>query len=106
MTDAGDYWGVTVDHHAKDDLGLVPLLGGPWLYIKRNDEDVDGLLGMCVDAGCLARNEVMQELTELTLQNFESRPWEWDKFDFFETSISIVRSSHFPISQKACIGRL
>ena len=105
MTDAGHYWGVIVDHHAKDDLGLVPLLGDPSLYIKRIDEDVDVLLGMCVDDGCLAGNEAMQELTKLTLQTFESRPREWDNFDFFGTSISTVRSSHFRISQKAYIGR-
>lgn len=68
MSDAGYYWGVTVDHHAKDDPGRVTLLGEPSLYIKRND---DGILGMCVDDGCLAGNKVMQEITKLTLQNFE-----------------------------------
>ena len=88
MTDAGDYWGVIVDHQAKDDLGLVPLLGDPSLDIKRNDEDVDGFLVMCVDDGCLAGNEAMQQLTKLALQIFESRPREWDNFDFFATSIS------------------
>lgn len=44
MTNAGDYWGVTIDRHAKDDLGLIPLLVDPSLYIKRNDEDVDGVM--------------------------------------------------------------
>lgn len=63
MTDAGDFWGVTVDNHAKNDLGLVPLRGDPSLYIKRNDGDVDGLLSMCVDDGCLAGNAKMQDLT-------------------------------------------
>ena len=83
MTDASDYWGVTVDNHAKNDLGLVPLLGDPSLYIKRNEEDVDGLLGMCVDDRCLAGNEKMQQLTKLTLKKFESRPHQWDNFEFF-----------------------
>ena len=106
MTDAGDHWGVTIDHHAKDDLGLVPLLGDPSLYIKRNDEDLDGLLGMCVDDGCLAGDKVMQSLTELTLQRFDSRPREWDNFEFFGTSIFTVKNGHFLVSQKAYINRL
>ena len=82
MTDAGDCWGVTVDHHTKDELGLVPLLGDLSLYIKSNDQDVDGLFGMCVDDGCLGGNEAMQEPTKVTLQKFESRPREWDIFLF------------------------
>ena len=61
---------------------------------------------MCVDDGCLAGNELTQELTELALQKFESRPREWEYFDFFGTSISTVRSSHFKISQKDYIGKL
>lgn len=73
MTDAGDYWGVTVDRHAKQDLGFVPLLGIPSLYVKRNDEDLDGLLGMYVDDGALGGDSSMQELTELTLKKFDSK---------------------------------
>lgn len=60
MTDAGDYWEVTVNRHTQDDLVLLPLLSYLSLYIKRNDEDIDGLLRMFVDDGCLAGNKMMQ----------------------------------------------
>lgn len=26
LTDAGEYWGVTLDHLAQEELGIVPLL--------------------------------------------------------------------------------
>lgn len=57
MTDAGDYWRVTVDIHVKNDLGLIRIRRDPSLYTKRNDEEVDRWLGMCADDGCPARNE-------------------------------------------------
>ena len=40
-TYACDYWSVTIDRHAREDLHLKPLLGDPSLYIKRIDEDED-----------------------------------------------------------------
>lgn len=60
--------------HAKDDLGLIPLRGDPSLYIKRNEQDVDGVMGVYVDDSCIAGNENMQQLTEKTLQRFDSKP--------------------------------
>lgn len=33
MMNTGDYWGVTIDSHAKKDFGLVPLLGDPSLIL-------------------------------------------------------------------------
>lgn len=106
MKDAGDYWGVTVDAHARKDLQLEPLRGDPSLYIKRNEEDVDGLMGMYVDDGCLAGNETMQRLTELTLKRFDSKPREWDTFEFFGTSVRTLKQGTFSISQKLYASKL
>ena len=106
MTDAGDYWGVTVDRHAKQDLGLVPLLGDPSLYVKRNEEDVDGLLGMYVDDVFLGGNVEMQRLTELTLKRFDSKKRVWDNIEFFGTSIQTEDGGLFSITQEQYIKRL
>ena len=73
MTDAGNYWRVTVDRHVKHDLGLVPLLGDPFLYVKRNEEDLDGLLGMYVEDSFIGGNDSMQELSKLSLKKFDSK---------------------------------
>ena len=44
ISDAGDYWGVTVDCHVKNDLVIAPQLGDPSLYVKRDEKDLDVLV--------------------------------------------------------------
>ena len=106
MTDAGDYWGVTVDRHVKHDFGLVPLLGDPSLYVKRNMEDVDGLLGMYVDDSFIGGNDDMQELTKLSLKKFDSKERVWDNFEFFGTSIKPHADGSFSVAQKEYVEKL
>ena len=101
MTDAGDYWGVTVDRHVKHNLGLVPLLGDTSLYVKRTEEDLDGLLGMYVDDSFLGGNDDMQKLTKLSLKTFDSKERVWDKFEFFGTSIENHADGSVSATQEA-----
>lgn len=45
IPDSGDYWDVTVAAHGEEDLHLTLLVGGPSLYVRQNDDSVDGLMG-------------------------------------------------------------
>ena len=56
--------------------------------MKRNDEDLDGLLGMYVNEGCLGGNEEMEKATEFTLKRFDSKERVWDIFEFFGANMA------------------
>lgn len=51
LWDAGDYWGVTMNEHIIDDLGLVPAPGDPFLYVNRSGKKLDGFIGTYVING-------------------------------------------------------
>ena len=87
VTDAGDYWGVTFDRHVKQDLKMQPIETDPSLYIKLCNGQFSGLLGSYVDDCLLGGDEEFQNLTEKTLERFDSRPREWDKVEFLGVSI-------------------
>ena len=90
-----------MDRHAREELQLEPMRGDPSQYIRRNDEDVDGVMGNYVDDGCLAGNGRMQELTENTLKRIDSKPRAWDNFEFFGTQIKTLALSSFSIGQES-----
>lgn len=80
--DGGDYWGVTVDTNFKEDLKMTSTSGDPSLYIipvlnnpvpGPQESEAQGCMGVYVDDVLLAGNFAFQELTESTLQKFESR---------------------------------
>ena len=87
VTDAGDYWGVTFDKHVKQDLEMEPTEVDPSLYIKKSNGQLSGLLGSYVDDCLHGGDEEFQDLTEKTLQRFDSRPREWDNVEFLGVSI-------------------
>ena len=107
-TDAGDYWNVTVDKHAKSDLGMEPLTGDSSLYLKTgaDEEDASGLMGMLVDDGLLCGNDAFQRLTEATLQTFDSRPRQWDKVEFYGIQIESTPGGSVRIHQPDHIQRI
>ena len=105
-TDAGDYWGVTIDRRAREELHLEPLLGDPSLYIKRNSEDIDGLMGNYVDDGCLAGNGKMEALTEKTLHRFEWKPCVWDNLECFGTTVTNIGPRLFSLGQESYTKQL
>ena len=106
VPDAGDYWNVTIHDHLKKDLKLVPLVGDPALYLKPNDEDLDGLMAVYVDDKAIAGNDEMRKLTEGTLKRFESKPREWDEFNFFGMHLKSLDGSVFSVSQTDYISKL
>ena len=87
VTDAGDYWGVTFDRHVKQDLQMQPIETDPSLYIKLCNGQFSGLLGSYVDDCLLGGDKEFQNLTEKTLERFDSRPREWDNVEFLGVSI-------------------
>lgn len=84
-TDAGDYWGVTVDWKAGKEIQLEPMRGDPSQYIRKNDEDVDGVIGNYADDRCIAGKERMEEVTRKTLTRLDSKLRAWDNFEYFGT---------------------
>ena len=97
--DSGDYWGVTVQRHITDDLKMTPTAGDPSLYLKRNKGDIDGIMGNYIDDGALAGNEAFQRLTEKTLVKFDSKPREWDNFEFFGAFIKTQDNGELTVDQ-------
>lgn len=66
LCDAGDYWGVTIDEHLINDLGMCPVLGDSSLYIKRSSGCLDGMTGTYVDDCLNAGTSEFEKLTEHT----------------------------------------
>ena len=109
MTDAGDYWGVTSDEHIQNNLSMVPTEIDPSLYIKEGSEGTDGLLGSYVDGSLLCGDKTFQELTERTMQRFESRTRQWDDIDFLGVHVSTNGTENgreFLISQPEYVGKV
>ena len=85
---------------------MKPLLGDPSLYIKRNNEDIDWLMGIYVNDGCLAGNGKMEPFTEKTLHRFESKPRVWDIFEFFGTTVTTISPRLFSIGHESYTKQL
>lgn len=98
VPDAGDYWNVTLHDHLRKDLKSVLLVGDSALYLKPNDEDVDGLMAIYVDDKAMVGNDEMRKLTEETAKRFESKPREWDEFNFFGMHLKSLDDNVFSVS--------
>lgn len=72
--DGGDYWGMTLDDHVKNGLGLKATACDPSLYaitsLSGRDDDLEGSLGAYVDDHLQAGNKAFQELTNNTVEKF------------------------------------
>lgn len=108
ICDAGDYWGITVASHIKEDLKMAPLTADPSLYYKMGPDTVDGLLGTYVDDSFLGGNEEFQEHTKKTLQRFYSKPRVWDNLEFLGVSVRTIPGGvrSFSLDQKDYILQL
>lgn len=49
--------------HSKDDLELSPLTRDPILFVKPNDDSIDGLMGNYVNGFAHGGIEAFQQLT-------------------------------------------
>ena len=47
---------MTIATHVKKDPGMSPLKGDPALFITPNEDNVDGILGACVENECMGFN--------------------------------------------------
>lgn len=73
--------GVTVDRHAREDLGLTPTDGDPSLYKVTKEDNPDkkesdapvGCMGSYGDDGILTGNMASEEVTMETLRNLSQR---------------------------------
>ena len=72
--DSGDYWDVTFATRVKEGIGMSPMTGDPALFIKKDEEHIDGMLGAYVNDACMDGKETIQNLTLYTLDKFESKP--------------------------------
>ena len=99
MSDAGDYWLVTVDKHAKHDLGMKPMASDPSLYVLQGAVSTEGVMGVYVDDFLLAGLKKLEEITQATLQKFESRERQWDNVEFFGSEIMSRQGQFYNLSQ-------
>jgi len=53
---------------------MSPMTGDPALFIKQDEEHIDGMLGAYVNDACMGGKETIQNLTLYTLYKFESKP--------------------------------
>lgn len=99
LCDAGDYYGVTIEEHAINDLGMTALLSDSALYAKFAGGRLIGISGLQVDDCLNAGNKEFEELTNLTFQKFESKLRVYSNFDFFGTQIRTIAPGKYYVGQ-------
>lgn len=82
LTDAGDYWDVTMTRHLKEDLEMTQACLDISLFFKRVQGKLTGLSGMYVDDGIHAGNAKFLEECDKTQTKFKSKPRDMDHFVF------------------------
>lgn len=100
LCDAGDYWGLTIEDHLTNDIGMKPLTGDGAVFVRRNGDEIEGITGSYVDDCLNAGNADFEQTTEKTLQRFESKPRVYDDFDFFGTQIRTIAPGKFSMTQR------
>ncbi len=85
-----DYWGETFSDHVQNTLKMESLHGDPWLHLKRSGSETIGLLGSYVGDSLFAGNPEFNADIAKTMQKFETKPLEWDDFEFVGVTISTV----------------
>lgn len=96
---AGDYWGITIEEHTINDLGMTPLVSDSSLYARHRGKELIGISGLQVDDCLNAGNKEFEELTKLTLRKFESKPRVYSNFDFFGTQIRKIAPGKLYVGQ-------
>lgn len=98
--EAGDYWGVTLEEHIINDLGMSPLADDSELYLKHRNGALVGITGSHVDNSLHTEYKESEALAEATLETFEAKPRLCGSFDFFGTQISTIKVNTFSVLQK------
>lgn len=95
LCDAGDYWGVTLDIHITEDLGMKATKRDRAVYTWTQGEDICRISGTYVDDSLNAGIAEFQKHTEQTLRKFESKPRVWDTFDFYGAKVNTTEDQTF-----------
>ena len=82
LTDAGDYWGITITRFAKDDMQMTPTTLDISLFFKVVLDKLCGLSGFFVDDGIHSGTEEFSEESRKIEQKFKATPRETNKFKF------------------------
>lgn len=85
LCDAVDYWGVTIEEHFINDLGMNPVPGDPSFFVKICNGKLIFMAGSYVDDSLNAGNHVFEKHTEQRIENYDSKSREYDFF-FWSTS--------------------
>lgn len=99
ICDAGDYWGITIEGHVVNDLGMQPLRSDPALYAKFINQELCGITGIQVDDSLNAGDQRFEKITEATLTRFDSKPRLYDTFDFFGSQVATLDDKSISLGQ-------
>lgn len=100
LCDFGDYWNVTMDHHATEDLQMTRATSDPSLIIKFIEEMFIELTGNYVPENLNAGNKIFQQQTMLILTVFNFKPSEYDRFLFFGTKFVTISNKWHSMEQQ------
>ncbi len=91
ICNAGVYCGATFSDHVLNDLKMNPLDGDPSLYIKVSGAETIGLLVSNIEESMLAGNKEFSNDIWKTMERFETRPIQWDDFEFVGVNIRTIK---------------
>lgn len=79
---AGDYWGIKLDIHITEDLGMTAIKSNRAVYMRMKNGIVLGITGTYVDDSMNAGNENFKMPTQQTLKMLEPKPQVLDNIAF------------------------
>lgn len=74
VCDAGDYRSETAEYHVENDLGMAPTIGNSALYLKIQDNRLEGIMGILVDNSLNAGNNSFEGTSAISFVMFEAKP--------------------------------
>lgn len=95
LTDAGDYWDITMSNHLRHDIGMTRTALDISLFFRHIRGALSGISGTYVNDGIHSGDENFLKQCDKTQQKFTSRAREMDCFTFagieVETTASRIR---------------
>lgn len=98
---------MTVNGHAKRDLGMESMTTDSSAYFKRRKRrEAEDLMAMLVNDGLFCGNAEFQRVTEATLKRLDSRPRERHNVEFYGLQINTTQDDGFSVHQLDHIGKI
>lgn len=79
---------------------MTPAIRDHFLYLVVLDGDLQGVMGIYMDENLNTGRPLFERLTDGSLEQFDSKPWVFDDFDFFESTITATDPDKFFLSQQ------